>query len=719
MKFKNVVSVGLATITPVCGVLPTTMQVFAAEDNEVDNTKLDFSEIKLPENEYVNMYTPDDGRTYPITMEKGVYPNSKFKSDWMGISADDIWAEGDFAVTSEKSDSFGNSIIVASKTVGEHTLVQTTASDELENTVLVIRQVIDKASNDVAATQYEVAPIVEMGTDGQTKFEHITYKSYMSKLLNWVDEDLITSETLSKSHNSDGSFKEATVTVNYTSGRKKVTKIKAEGTNQVTSISVFEHDNDEDAVAKQTYSITNGETISQATIDSEFKKLLAEWAQYLPESKTNIGSGNVFSYDVSPEKYTRDERTNGVGVYDREGMNQIAIILNDAAISVQTAENVMDLEGRISAAQMVLATVNKADELGEDEKEELDKAKEEAQNKINDSFELSDYRENEQALISEIVRLAFENLDKAVTVDECENIANTAVNAIKEVETDKQLTEKEEEALKTAREKAKAEIKAYIPWDSFTSSSETESLTKAYEDACAEIDDAKSEDEINKVVKDMKTFIDELVKELKDKASEAEIKAAREAAIKEMNDYLNGKTYESAQQKTIDELKANYIEKVNKATTSAEITRIVKEFKSKVDEVKTAEQVAKEAKELATQKEEAKKEIRKAVEGKEYRETQAKQVEDLLDEYDQKINAAKTKEELDAIVKEAIAKLSQVKTDAQLKAEGNTDPTGAETGKEDGTSDAVKTGDIAPIAGLGVLGSIAGIATLINRKKRK
>lgn len=717
MKLRNVVSVGLATITPLCGVLPTTMQVLAAEeDNKVDNTKLNFSEIKLPENEYVNMYTPDDGRTYPITMEKGVYPNYKFKSDWMGTSANDIWSEGDFVVTSEKSDSFGNSIVIASKTVGANTLVQTTASDELENTVLVIRQVVDKASNDVIATQYEVAPIVEMGTDGQTKFEHITYKSYMSKLLNWVDEDLITSETLSKSYNSDGSFKEATVTVNYTSGRKKVTRIKAKGSNQVTSITVSENDKD---VAKQTYSITNGETISQSTIDSEYKKLLAEWAQYLPETKTNIGSGNVFSYDVSPEKYTRDERTNGVGVYDREGMNQIAIILNDAAISVQTAENVMDLEGRISAAQMVLATVNKANEPSQDDKEELVKAKKEAQDKINDSFELSDYRENEQALISEIVRLAFENIEKAVSVDECQNLANTAINAIKNVETDKQLTEKEEEALKTAREKAKAEIKAYIPWDSFTSSSETQSLTKAYEDACSEIDDAKSEDEIKKVVSDMKVFIDELVASMKKDASEAELKTAREAAIKEMNEYLNGKTYESAQQKTIDELKTSYTEKVNKATSSADITKLVKEFKSKVDEVKTAEQVAKEAKELATQKEEAKKEIRKAVEGKEYRETQAKQVENLLEEYDKKINAAKTKEELDAVVKEAIAKLSQVKTDAQLKAEGNTDPTGADTGKSDGTSDAVKTGDIAPIAGLGVLGSIAGIATFMNKKKRK
>lgn len=717
MKLRNVVSVGLATITPLCGVLPTTMQVFAAEeDNKVDNTKLNFSEIKLPENEYVNMYTPDDGRTYPITMEKGVYPNYKFKSDWMGTSANDIWSEGDFAVTSEKSDSFGNSIVIASKTVGDNTLIQTTASDELENTVLVIRQVVDKASNDVIATQYEVAPIVEMGTDGQTKFEHITYKSYMSKLLNWVDEDLITSETLSKSYNSDGSFKEATVTVNYTSGRKKVTRIKAEGSNQVTSITVSENDKD---IAKQTYSITNGETISQSTIDSEYKKLLAEWAQYLPETKTNIGSGNVFSYDVSPEKYTRDERTNGVGVYDREGMNQIAIILNDAAISVQTAENVMDLEGRISAAQMVLATVNKANEPSQNDKEELAKAKKEAQDKINDSFELSDYRENEQALISEIVRLAFENIEKAVSVDECQNLANTAINAIKNVETDKQLTEKEEEALKTAREKAKAEIKAYIPWDSFTSSSETQSLTKAYEDACSEIDDAKTEEEIKKVVSDMKVFIDELVASMKKDASEAELKTAREAAIKEMNEYLNGKTYESAQQKTIDELKTSYTEKVNKATSSADITKLVKEFKSKVDEVKTAEQVAKEAKELATQKEEAKKEIRKAVEGKEYRETQAKQVEDLLEEYDKKINAAKTKEELDAVVKEAIAKLSQVKTDAQLKAEGNTDPTGADTGKSDGTSDAVKTGDIAPIAGLGVLGSIAGIATFMNKKKRK
>ena len=169
----------------------------------------------------------------------------------------------------------------------------------------------------------------------------------------------------------------------------------------------------------------------------------------------------------------------------------------------------------------------------------------------------------------------------------------------------------------------------------------------AYEEACDEIDQAKTEDAIAETVEDMKSYIDQIVDQLKQDAADEALTKAKEDALAEMKEYLEGKTYKSEQQKEIDQIVADYTAKVNEAKDSASIDSLVKEYKEKVDEIKTSDQIDEEQKKLATQKEEAKKEIRKAVEGKEYRETQAKEVEALLKEYDAKIDDATSKEELD------------------------------------------------------------------------
>lgn len=713
-KMKNVISVGLAVMAPVCSMVPNTMQVFATEKAETktaQNTKLDFNKLlNLPSVKMENSY---DGKSYPVTMEKDVYPNHKFLSNWSNGGAD-IWEDSKFTPVSKKSDKFGNTFSVASKTKGEYTLIQTTAKDELENTVVTIRQITNSSNSSVVDTQYEIAPIVAFGSNDETVLEDITYKSYMKKLINYVADDAIAGHMLEKNYDSQGAVEKMKLTVTYNSGRQKVVETLVSGKNQVTEITITEPvSGATTVVAKQTYGITNGETVAQDTIDAKFRTLCSTWAKYLPTDVTSFTGDSVFNYDVSPSAYPRDERVNGVGVYDREGMNQIAIILRDAAFSVQTSQNVVDLDGRIAAAEKELASVLKNGELSEDEKNELAKAKQDAMDKISNCFNLEDYREAEADVISEIVEMAFANIEKATTPEECKRIADTAMKAIDEVKTDKELTEEEDKLMASAREKAKAEINAYIPWDDFKTESEKESLKNTYDEFCTEVDKATSEKEITQLVSDYKVFIDDLVKEMKEDAENKALKEAKEKAIKELSTYLEGKTYKEKEQKTIDTLVSSYTAKINDAKDVESIEKLVKEYKAKVDEVKTAETVEKEEAELAKQKEEAKKEIRKAVEGKEYRETQAKEVESLLSEYDKKIDGAKTKAELDAIVKEAITKLSAVKTDAQLKAEGNTDP----TGKEDGTADSVKTSDVAPIAGLGVLGTIAAIAGFKFRKK--
>lgn len=709
-NYKKVISVTLAAMSPLAIVAPTAMPVFAANERTVAATDvMDFDTFlgELPEG---------------VTWEKGIYPDWHYVSAW-GAGAS-IWPSEESSLKWTQSvdgtDKYGNSCVTRSAVSGEYTFVEKTAKNQLENTQIIVRSIFNTEDSTSVDTQHEVKPIVYFGDNGSTTLKDTTYESYMSLLGSYLVEDPIKDQVIGE---ADDPTIDARTIVTYNSGIKKLVDVRVNDDNpgdQLITVTITKpasDGSDDVMVACQHHAVTGAKIVDEETIDMEVEKVLKVWAQYLPENVNEIKIGKDVdskSYDVSPTTYPRDERVNGIGEYDREGMEKIAMVLKDMIVSAQTATNVTDLEARISAGEKNLDAILKDGELSDEEKEALKQAKLDAIAAIVDSYNIDDFREAERKEIDTIVKNASVAIDSAQTPEECERIAEDAISKIDAVKTNDELTAEEEAALADAKEQAKAEINEYIPWDDFTTESETETLQAAYEEACDEIDQAKTEDAIAETVEDMKSYIDQIVEQLKQDAADEALTKAKEDALAEMKEYLEGKTYKSEQQKEIDQIVADYTAKVNEAKDSASIDSLVKEYKEKVDEIKTSDQIDEEQKTLATQKEEAKKEIRKAVEGKEYRETQAKEVEALLKEYDAKIDDATSKEELDAIVTEAIQKLSAVKTDAQLRAEGNTDP----TGKEDGTAGSVQTGDVAPIAGLGIATVLSAIGGYFFKKRK-
>lgn len=709
-NYKKVISVTLAAMSPLAIVAPTAMPVFAANERTVAATDvMDFDTFlgELPEG---------------VTWEKDIYPDWHYVSAW-GAGAS-IWPSEESSLKWTQSvdgtDNYGNSCVTRSAVSGEYTFVEKTAKNQLENTQIIVRSILNTEDSTSVDTQYEVKPIVYFGDNGSTTLKDTTYESYMSLLGSYLVEDPIKDQVIGE---ADDPTIDARTIVTYNSGIKKLVDVRVNDDNpgdQLITVTITKpasDGSDDVMVACQHHAVTGAKIVDEETIDMEVEKVLKVWAQYLPENVNEIKIGKDVdskSYDVSPTTYPRDERVNGIGEYDREGMEKIAMVLKDMIVSAQTATNVTDLEARISAGEKNLDAILKDGELSDEEKDALEQAKLDAIAAIKDSYNIDDFREAERKEIDTIVKNASVAIDSAQTPEECERIAEDAISKIDAVKTNDELTAEEEAALADAKEQAKAEINEYIPWDDFTTESETETLQAAYEEACDEIDQAKTEDAIAETVEDMKSYIDQIVDQLKQDAADEALTKAKEDALAEMKEYLEGKTYKSEQQKEIDQIVADYTAKVNEAKDSASIDSLVKEYKEKVDEIKTSDQIDEEQKTLATQKEEAKKEIRKAVEGKEYRETQAKEVEALLKEYDAKIDDATSKEELDAIVTEAIQKLSAVKTDAQLRAEGNTDP----TGKEDGTAGSVQTGDVAPIAGLGIATVLSAIGGYFFKKRK-
>lgn len=709
-NYKKVISVTLAAMSPLAIVAPTAMPVFAANERTVAATDvMDFDTFlgELPEG---------------VTWEKDIYPDWHYVSAW-GAGAS-IWPSEESSLKWTQSvdgtDKYGNSCVTRSAVSGEYTFVEKTAKNQLENTQIIVRSILNTEDSTSVDTQHEVKPIVYFGDNGSTTLKDTTYESYMSLLGSYLVEDPIKDQVIGE---ADDPTIDARTIVTYNSGIKKLVDVRVNDDNpgdQLITVTITKpasDGSDDVMVACQHHAVTGAKIVDEETIDMEVEKVLKVWAQYLPENVNEIKIGKDVdskSYDVSPTTYPRDERVNGIGEYDREGMEKIAMVLKDMIVSAQTATNVTDLEARISAGEKNLDAILKDGELSDEEKEALKQAKLDAIAAIVDSYNIDDFREAERKEINTIVKNASVAIDSAQTPEECERIAEDAISKIDAVKTNDELTAEEEAALADAKEQAKAEINEYIPWDDFTTESETDTLQAAYEEACDEIDQAKTEDAIAETVEDMKSYIDQIVEQLKQDAADEALTKAKEDALAEMKEYLEGKTYKSEQQKEIDQIVADYTAKVNEAKDSASIDSLVKEYKEKVDEIKTSDQIDEEQKTLATQKEEAKKEIRKAVEGKEYRETQAKEVEALLEEYDKKIDDATSKEELDAIVTEAIQKLSAVKTDAQLRAEGNTDP----TGKEDGTAGSVQTGDVAPIAGLGIATVLSAIGGYFFKKRK-
>ena len=198
-------------MSPLAIVAPTAMPVFAANERTVAATDvMDFDTFlgELPEG---------------VTWEKSIYPDWHYVSAW-GAGAS-IWPSEESSLKWTQSvdgtDKYGNSCVTRSAVSGEYTFVEKTAKNQLENTQIIVRSILNTEDSTSVDTQYEVKPIVYFGDNGSTTLKDTTYESYMSLLGSYLVEDQIVAQTIDDNVAEDATIKTRT-RVTYSSGIKKI-----------------------------------------------------------------------------------------------------------------------------------------------------------------------------------------------------------------------------------------------------------------------------------------------------------------------------------------------------------------------------------------------------------------------------------------------------------------------------------------------------------------
>lgn len=287
-----------------------------------------------------------------------------------------------------------------------------------------------------------------------------------------------------------------------------------------------------------------------------------------------------------------------------------------------------------------------------------------------DNIKLSDYREAQQKVVTQLIEETRAKLVEAKTKDSVEAVMTEFTKLLTAIPTNEKLSYEESESVVLAKAKEEANKKL----DSIVN-------IKDYRDAEAK--------EINKLISEAKDKIDKVEK------------------VNEIDSIIEKVTEEISKLKT----NATYEEEEKKAAEDAKI----------------AEALLEKAKEVAIQ------ELKDSVSGKEYREVQATQVKSLLDEYTEKINKASTEDEVKKMKNEGIEALKAIDTHQQIVAKEQSDKTTQDkvassadsNGKADltdGNTGKVKTGDVSPVVGLGITGGIAaltGAIFSIFKRKRK
>lgn len=287
-----------------------------------------------------------------------------------------------------------------------------------------------------------------------------------------------------------------------------------------------------------------------------------------------------------------------------------------------------------------------------------------------DNIKLSDYREAQQKVVTQLIEETRAKLVEAKSKDAVDSIMNEFTKLLTAIPTDEKLSYEESESVV---------------------------LAKAKEEANEKLD----------TLVNVKDYRDEEAKEIDKLISEAKEKVEKAEKVDEIDSIIDKVKEDISKLKT----KATYEEEEKKAAEDAKI----------------AEALLEKAKETAIQ------ELKDSVSGKEYREVQATQVKSLLDEYTEKINKASTEEEVTKMKNEGIEALKAIDTHQQIVAKEQSDKTSKDkvdstsdfNGKEDltdGNTGKVKTGDVSPVVGLGITGGIAALAGAIFsifKRKRK
>ena len=292
---------------------------------------------------------------------------------------------------------------------------------------------------------------------------------------------------------------------------------------------------------------------------------------------------------------------------------------------------------------------------------ELEKAKKDAIEELENYVDKDDYREEEQKKIDEIINAAKDRINSSISIEDVNTAKEEAKKELDNLKTDKELKEELEKAKKDAIE----ELENYVDKDDYREE-EQKKIDEIIDAAKEEINNATSKEEVNDKKEEAEKRLDELKTD--EDLTKEELEKYKKEAIEELENYVDKNDYREAEQKKIDEIINAAKEEINNATSKEEVNNIKEEAERKLDEIETDAYLT-YMEELEKAKKEAIEELENYVDKNDYREAEQKKIDEIINAAKEEINNATSKEEFNNIKEEAERKLDELKTDEDLAKE--------------------------------------------------
>ena len=215
--------------------------------------------------------------------------------------------------------------------------------------------------------------------------------------------------------------------------------------------------------------------------------------------------------------------------YREKEQQEIAEIIEIAKDKINNTTKIEEINPIKEAAERELDAL-KTD--AEYSAEELEKAKKDAINELENYVDADNYREKEQQEIAEIIEAAKEDINKATSTEEVNSIKEAAERELDKLNTDAYLTYLEQ--LENAKKDAINELENYVDKNDYREKEQQE-IDKIIEKAKEKINKSTSIEEVNSIKEEAERELDELKTDAM--LTALELQKAKEDAINNLKAY--------------------------------------------------------------------------------------------------------------------------------------------------------------------------------------
>lgn len=337
----------------------------------------------------------------------------------------------------------------------------------------------------------------------------------------------------------------------------------------------------------------------------------------------------------------------------------------ELATAIANGKTAIDESADIAAVSMALNNAKAAiDAIKTDAdltSEELLAAKNTAKAELDIYVNSSNYRTEEQALLTSAIAEGKNAIDSATDISAVNAALANAKATIDEIKTDAELTAEE---LATAKTNAKAELDSYANANDYRADQQA-LLASAIANGKVAIDGAADISAVSTALANAKAAIDEIKTDAELTAEELAV--AKIEAKSALDTYVDLNDYRTEQQSAIATAIANGKIAIDAATTKAGVTSALDSAKLAIDAIKTDSEMT--ADELANAKQTAKNALATYANAEDYREAQKTELSSAITNGNNAIDAAADITSVNTALENAKAVIDSIKTNAQLTAE--------------------------------------------------